>query len=166
VGCCNTTFTLSNYPSAFTCTSKFDIIDGKSPNKIKAFDVCITSVCSTAKTLVFTNASLKETDPRSTTATTVTYSVGDTIAVAEQTKFPQLPADLRPLLAQKSAVKMLEGLTDTEALKNAATELDKMEKRLGITIDNRIESAPQKVVNRNGLLQGALFNNRFRRRGF
>lgn len=166
VGCCTTTFTMSNFPCAFSCTTQFDIVDGKSPNKIRVFDACVTSVCSTAKTITFANAQIKETDPRSTTAKAITFAVGDTIAVAQETKYPQIPSELRPLLSQKAAIKMLEGLSDPDALTLAKSELLQMERDLGILIDNRIEAAPQKIVNRNGLLKSALFDSRSRRRGF
>lgn len=155
-GCCTTTFTVNPFPTHFSCTSVFDFVQGKSPNKITAFDRAVCSFDSAAQTITFANSQLKTVDLFSGTPMALTFSVGDHILKAEETIIPQLPAELQPILAQRTAVKMLEALGDFEGLKMAQNELERMEHNAMSLIDNRVEGAPQKIVNKHGTLRSSL----------
>ena len=152
-----TTYTVSCFPTHFSCTCVFDIIQAKSPNKIIVFDKTKAASCATAKTITFTTSTLSQVDICSTSTTTVTIAVGDYVMKAEETIVPQLPTELHPILAQRTAVKMLEALGDTEGMQNAQKELERMEFNAQTIIDNRVEGAQQKVVNRHSLLKDGLF---------
>ena len=82
-----------------------------------------------------------------------TLKTGDFVALAEETHVPQLPQELVPILAQRTAIKCLESLGDTESMANASRELQKMEENAYSLIDNRVEGAPRKVVQRNSQLK-------------
>jgi hypothetical protein len=74
------------------------------------------------------------------------------VCKAEETIIPQLPSSLIPVLAQRVAIKCLEALGDTESLQNAKQDLSKMEKNMFSLMDDRVDGAPQKIVNRHGFL--------------
>ena len=165
VGCITKTFTVCPFPVHFSCTCVFDFVQGLSPNKILGFDRCVASLSLTLKTLTFNTSNLKTLDLFSITPKNLTFAVGDYITKAEETIIPQLPAELRPILAQRTAVKLLEALGDTEGMRNAQQELERMEFNVMSLIDNRVEGAPQKITNRHSILKSSLSNKLYRRRG-
>jgi hypothetical protein len=135
-----TTLVMSAFPNDFSGTTEIDIIDKRSPNKIKYVDVTVDSTNSALKTVTFT------------TEDAPTLQVGDYVCKAEETIIPQLPSSLIPVLAQRVAIKCLEALGDTESLQNAKQDLSKMEKNMFSLMDDRVDGAPQKIVNRHGFL--------------
>lgn len=151
-----TKFTLCAFPTHFSCTCVYDIIQGKSPNKILTFDSCVSVVCSVNKTIAFPITELTKVDILSTGTKQVSFSVGDYIMKAEETIVTQLPQELDSVLAQRTTVKMLEALGDTEGMQNAQKELERMEYNAMTLIDNRVEGAPQKARNQHSLLRQAL----------
>lgn len=165
VGACTTVFTLNTFPTHFSTITDFDFIQGESPNKIIAFDRVVCSICATALTITFDNCQLKTIDLFSITPQALTFKVGDFIMQVEETVVPQLPAELQPILAQRTAVKMLEALGDTEGMRNAQQELERMEYNAMTLIDNRAEGSPQKITNRHSILKSSLSNKLYRRRG-
>lgn len=151
-------FTLNNAPSAFTCECCFDIIQGKTPNKIITFDIPKENyfVCSCGcicPTITFLHSDLKRLNIYcSSNPTVIPFSVGDYVTVKGETPFPQIPPELRSILSQLAAIHMLDGLGDVSGVERLEKRLRKMEENLGILIDNRVEGAPQKVVNKKGFL--------------
>lgn len=153
-----TTFTLCSFPTHFSTTCVFDIIQAKSPNKIIVFDKTKASTCATNRTVTFCTSDLTQVDICSTSTVAATISVGDYIMKAEETIVPQLPTELHPVLAQRIAVKLLEAMGDTEGMQNAQKELERMEFNSQTLIDNRVEGSPQKIVNKHSALRGSLYN--------
>ena len=158
-------FTLDTFPEHFSCTSVYDFIQGRSPNVIMVFDVCVVSSNEPTKTIVFNQDDLTRIDPYNANPQNITFSVGDYIMKAEETIYPQLPTELQSVLAQRTAVKLLEALGDSEGMKMAQQELDRMEQNSMSLIDNRVEGAPQKINNKKSPLRGATSNNLTRHRG-
>lgn len=78
---------------------------------------------------------------------------GDIVAAIEETIIPQIPVELHSMLAQRVAMRCLEAIGDTQGLTNAAAKLQEMETKTGNIIDDRVEDAPQKIVNYNGALR-------------
>ena len=72
---------------------------------------------------------------------------------------------MHPLLAQLTAVHILEALGDSEGLANAQRRLDKMNKSVMELVDDRVELAPKKIRPRNGVLNEARAGSYRRRRG-
>ena len=179
VGCEQRTFTLVCcssgfvFPPHFSCALSsniciafcFDIIQGKSPNKIIGFDRTAASINATASTVTFNTCQLTTLDLFSITPQQLTFSVGDYLMQSEETIVPQLPAELQPIIAQRTAIKMLEALGDVEGMKMSQNELERMEYNAMTLIDNRVEGAPQKITNRHSILKSSLSNKLYRRRG-
>lgn len=103
-----------------------------------------------------------------TTNNTITFSsdpallnisAGDYICLAGESPVPQIPVELHTLLAQRTAVKVLESLGDEKNFAIASKKLAEMQKAVLGMISNRVEGAARKVVNNNSTLN----NSRFRR---
>jgi hypothetical protein len=156
-------FTIDNIPAHFATTSIYDIVQKKSPNQIKVFDIDIVSLDSTLQQITFKKDDLVQTDMFSITPKKVEFEVGDVILQAEETIYAQIPTELQAILAQRTAVKLLEAMGDTEGKRNAVEELQRMEQNSSTLIYNRAEGAPKKITNRHSLLKSGLSNNRYRR---
>ena len=173
VECEQRTFTVTPFPTHFSCALScciniqfcFDFVQGKSPSKIIGFDRAVASVDSTAKTLTFNTSELTTVDLFSITPQQLNFEAGDYLMTAEESIVAQLPTELQPILAQRTAIKMLEALGDVEGMKMAQNELERMEYNAMTLIDNRVEGAPQKITNRHSILKSSLSNKLYRRRG-
>lgn len=144
---------ISTAPSHFSTNIQYDFYKADSPHSNLAIDLTATAWNSTTKTLTFTTTDIPD-----------ELQVGDHVAQKCECALPQIPADLHVLLAQYVAERILEAQGDTQGLSNAKTKTREMELRAGNIIDNRIDDAPQKLVNRNGLLRFGLHSKRYRRR--
>lgn len=145
----NGIITVSNFPDTFSAATLFDFVQAKSPNKILNYDLTPTAVSSTTKSLTF-----------STDDVPSNLVVGDYICLEQETIVPQLPTELHAILAQRVAVSALESMGDEAGLKIAQGRLDKMEYAVLSLIDNRVESANEKVRNRHSSLNQAVIGNR------
>lgn len=134
--------TVSSIPDTFTLSTTFDVIQTKSPHRTLEMDILATGIDTSAKTLTFSTDDLPS-----------SLVVGDHIALSEQTIVPQVPSDLHSMLAQRVAARCLEALGDAAGLGAANTKLTEMEKKTGTIIDDRVEGAPLKVVNKHSTLK-------------
>lgn len=136
----NGKITVSSLPSKFAVDHTYDFIKRKSPHNILAFDLPVTAINTAAKTLTLDPASIPS-----------SLQVGDVMALAGETNVPNVPTELHQVLAQRVACRILEGLGDSQGLQNAMAKLAEMESKTATLIDNRVEGAPRKVVNRNNV---------------
>jgi len=146
-----TTFTVDGVPTNMTTSTPVDLLQAKSGHKIRSFDVSPTSVNSTTNTIEFDDNDISS-----------DIEVGDHIAFAGESIIPQCPSDLHSVLAHRVACRVLEALGDREGLAAANQKLAEMELKTATLIDNRVEGAPIKILNANGLLR----NSRIRRRNW
>jgi len=152
-----TTFTFSSIPNEFASTVVFDIVGNRSPNRIKGWDIPSIEVNTSLKYVKFNNSDVEDIlgDIR----------VGDYVCKAEESPVPNLPTEMHPLLAQLTAVHILEALGDSEGLANAERRLNKMNNSVMELVDDRVELAPKKIRPRNGVLNEARLGRYKRRRG-
>lgn len=94
-----------------------------------------------------------------TTAAPSVVAVGDYAILSGTTPVPQLPAEMHPLLAQRVAVKLLEGKNDT-GYAAALAECDRMEARCRSLLSHRTNGNPIRLQNYNAPGWG---NNAWRR---
>lgn len=80
-------------------------------------------------------------------------NINDVIALPEETSIPQIPIELHSMLAQRVAMRCLESMGDTAGLQAAAAKLADMEIKTGNLLNDRVESAPLKVVPRHSLMR-------------
>ncbi len=76
-------------------------------------------------------------------------NIDDVIALPEQTIIPQIPIELHAMLAQRCAMRCLEALNDISGLQAAQLKLADMETKTSALINNRVESAPLKIIPRH-----------------
>lgn len=136
-------FIPTTFGTASTFTQTVDVVNGNPGFEIFAMDA---SASFDINTLVVTFPSLTSL-PEGT-------QVGSWICLASETVVPQLPVELHPLLAQRTAVKILEGLGDATNLQLAQGKLKEAEKALIGLLSNRVEGEPQKVLNPYSTLRG------------
>jgi len=149
--------TLSSIPSNYsvyvsgtnnTVLTTFDFVKAKSPHNILDIDITINSINSTSKVVNVNVDSIPK-----------DLEIGDYFTLAGQTAVPNIPTELHMVLAQRVAQRVLEALGDTEGLNNASAKIADMENKLSTMLDNRVEGAPRKVVNR-ALMTGVARNRR------
>lgn len=141
-------------PKEFSNLTEADFIQNKSPNKILSFDISVTSVSISTRTITV--------DPTSIPSR---LSAGDWVCFPETSPYPNVPTELHPILAQRAAVFILEAMGDTEGLGNARGKLAQMEKSVQKLLDNRVEGANRKLKSRHGFLQNKIGSSGRVRRG-
>lgn len=129
-----------------TGISTFDFVRAKSPHNILDIDINSTQISTNSITFPVSKI------PKD-------LEVGDYISLAGQSCIPNIPTELHMVLAQRVAQRVLEALGDTEGLNNATAKIAEMENKLTTMLDNRVEGAPRKVVNR-ALMTGVNRNKR------
>lgn len=125
--------TLSSVPSTYTTSQTFDVVSSTATAKVKALDQSVVSIVGTVVTFT----------------ALPTAAVGDYLCLSGQSPVIQLPYELIPVLAQRVAVKVLEGIGDMDGSKRAQEKLNEMEPRAFRLLEPRSDSQPHKVINRN-----------------
>lgn len=133
---------VNSIPEDMDVADVLDLVQTGSPHKTLALDITATAFNTSTNTITF--------DPTDIPASLV---VGDHIALAQQTIVPQVPSDLHSMLAQRIAARCLESLGDNQGLEAANAKLGEMEQKTGSLIDNRVEGAPLKIVNKHSILK-------------
>lgn len=75
-------------------------------------------------------------------------TVGDIVALAGQSNYPQIPPELHPLLARRSALRCLEAMGDVQNAQTCAEALARMEADAVKLITPRVASQAERIVNR------------------
>lgn len=134
----------SSIPAEFVSLDNLDFVQDKSPNKILAFDIAVTSVTISTKSIVVDPASIP-----------TRLTVGDWVCPIETSPYANVPTEMHPLLAQRAAIYILEALGDGENLVAARGKLGQMEKSIQKILVDRVEGAPRKIKSRHGFLVGS-----------
>jgi len=134
--------TLSAFPTLFSASDSYDLQETKSPHRTLVSEITPTAINSSSKTITF--------DP---TELSSELAIGDVIAFTNEGIIPQIPDELHSVIAQRAACRCLEALGDAQGLADANKKLEEMEVQMGSLIDNRVEGAPVKVVNRNSIIR-------------
>lgn len=132
--------TLQNIPDDYTTSAKYDFYKGSSPYNMLKIDFSLLSVNTTTNTVTV--------DPDDIP---VELEIGDHLPLAGEAIYPQIPCEFHPMLSQMTANRLMESLGDTEGLAAGMTKLAEMQQSLNMLIDDRVEDAPQKLVNRFSL---------------
>jgi hypothetical protein len=145
-----TTFTVDTDLSAdLSVGDKVDFLSGVSPYLLWADEVSITAI--TASTIEVATTSVDN------EAGTVEPQDDDYICPTGYANIPMIPEEFHPVLAQMGAVRVLAALGHLDKWQAAKAELQELRKESLRLIKNRVESSPDMVVHRNGLV------NHFRR---
>ncbi len=127
--------TISPTPASLNFTSgvTVDFIRGKSGFNPISIEVPIIS--ATTNDIVV-----------STSYITPLLAVGDWVAVTNQSPFPQIPAELHPILLQRTEVKLLEAMADPR-LSTSQAKLEEIEKKAYAMLADRAKDHAFKVIN-------------------
>lgn len=134
------TCTLPIDTTIYSVGSYIDFLQTKPGHKIYNWDLQIVGINGSVVTFV-------DADVPST------LIVGDYMCLANECIIPYMPSELHNILAEKTAASILEALGDVEGLKTAMTKIQDLETKQNFLIDNRVENAPFKVVNKYSLLR-------------
>lgn len=133
--------TVSSIPSGMSSNTSFDLVQAYSGHRIIAIDKTAT-VNTGALTFTFTPSIF----------TNLNISVGDYVCNRQETPYPNIPADLHPLLIELAVKRLLKSsglLNEAQAQK---IETDELKQNINTLMNNRTESFPKKIVNRNSTL--------------
>jgi hypothetical protein len=139
----NKTITVNNLPAAFNSTQLYDFVTVQSPHVTLGFDVPIVNINAGTKLIQF--------DPAYVFPERL--AVGDHMCIQNETAIPQIPSDLHPMLAKKVAIVCQQALGDTEGVQTSTASYNEIQTNVSTIIDNRVESAPKKLVNRNSFMR-------------
>lgn len=129
--------TVSSIPSDWDNGDTYDLIRQDGASEPLAIDQAATTVAST--TITFT-------------ATMPTaLRVNDYVALAGQSPIPQIPAELRPVLAQAVAVRMLESMM-LPGVDFAKKTLDREIQTATALLTQRVQGEPKKIRASHGWL--------------
>lgn len=140
---------LTSLPTHFEIGEKLDFIENEQTNRTLSYDVTILDVNDDV------GGEVRVTVPYASLSSEI--KKGDHVAIAGETKVPQLPADLHAMLAQATACRILEAQGEESQLKRAEATLQNMLNNALALIDSRTESAPQKILNVGGFLKRKRF---------
>lgn len=117
-----------------------DLLQTKSGHRTYAYDV--TLVSAVGNTGLFTKTDLP-----------TNIIVGDYICLTHECIIPQIPTDLHSGLAERTSARILASQGDKEGLQVSNAKIQDIMKGESRMLDNRVENAPKKILNRNGLLR-------------
>lgn len=126
--------TVSSAPEEFVSGIHYDFVRG-----IPHFDCVAVDLVGTVSG---TNITFSEGLPDG-------LAIGDHVCLAGESDIPQIPVNLHPLLAQRTAGKILEGLGDSKS-QAAYREAEAMRTRAMNLMKPRVQSGSRFVINRNG----------------
>lgn len=124
--------TLVAIPTTFSISTPMDFVKANPGFECSAIDQFPTALAGN----VLTFASLP-----------VDVSVGDYVCLAGQTCVVQVPVELQPLLFQYVVVRLLESNGDSTGLREAMSELAKLEENAQLLIAPRVAGKMKRAVN-------------------
>lgn len=121
-----------------------DVLSAMSPYKLWSSDVVITGITATSISVATTSVSDE--------SQTVTPMVGDYICPAQTACIPMLPQEFHHILGELICFRALKALGAEKHLAIVASNVKDMLQGAMKLISNRVESEPEVVYDRHGLL--------------
>lgn len=131
------TVTVLGLPANITTATLVDFVKATPGFECTAIDQTITNIATNVLTF--------------SVALPTSLSVGDYVCQATKSCVVQAPQELLPLVAQYGAVQVLSGQGDLQALQDARSELEKLEKNAMMLISPRVDGKPKRVTNARGI---------------
>lgn len=137
----NTIVLAAAAPSTFSTAQAMDFINAQPHFDWWAQDQTPTGISTTT----YTNDTLQF------ASLPTGLAVGDFVCLTGESCIVQVPVELQPLLIQYVVVRVLSAQTDTQALKDAVSELAKLEENAMLLIAPRVVGKPKRAVNTRGI---------------
>jgi hypothetical protein len=147
-----TQIVINAVPSNFNTSIKYDVYKSDSPRTILEIDMIPLTINTISRSVTFNTADIPN-----------DLKVGDHLAQAGESTVAQIPNEFDAMLEQMVACRVLEAQGDTQGLQNALLKLKQMENAGGMLIDNRIDDAPVKIINRFSTLRSSVSRKFYRR---
>jgi riboflavin synthase alpha subunit len=148
----NLSIEFSSVPDTITNGSVVDFLETKGGHKIKGTSITIGNNAVSGNVISFDVDDVPE-----------DFVVGDYVCLENECIIPQIPSDLHSILAEKASARILASMGDANGLATANQKIAEMRQQQGVFLDNRVEGAPLKVVNRNALVRYGKSNGRWYR---
>lgn len=136
------TIEFESIPSNIENGEKIDFLQTNPGHQIYKYDIQLSSTAISGSTIDF-NTSDIPTD----------IVDGDYICLAHESIIPYLPPELHNILVDRACARILSAIGDQAGLAAVNAKIQESEMRQGMLINNRIENAPQKILNRHSLLR-------------
>lgn len=127
-------------PSNITNSSYIDFLQTKPGHKIYSYGYLLGVNAVSSTSLTIPNSDVPD------------MEVGDYICSEYECIIPQLPPELHSLLVERACERILNAQGDLEQLAGVQAKISELQGNQDMMIDNRVDGAPQKIVNRNSLL--------------
>lgn len=137
-------------PTIITNGSIIDFLQTKGGHRTYSIDIELGATAISGKVINFDIGVIPS-----------SFVVGDYICLANESIIPQIPSDVHSLLAERTCERMLMSIGDVQGSQISAQKVAQLEKQQAAMVDNRVEGAPIKLVNRFSPLR---LNKRWRRR--
>jgi len=131
------TLTMNRIPSGWTTSTVLNSVSGTAGFNLTKDGIVLVS--TSAPSLVVDSVT--------------GISVGDYITEQGYSAIPQIPVEAHAYLAQLTAVKALEGLGDTQGMKNASDKAELLQQGLLTIVSQRVDGSIKKVINPSGGLR-------------
>lgn len=129
-------------PSNITVGSYIDILQELPGHKTLNYDIIVPNGA-----LSGSNIALAE------SLVPTTILVGDYIASRNECIIPQIPPELHSSLAERVSARILAAIGDKEGLAVSNQKIQDLDAKEGMLVDDRVNGAPQKILNRNSPLR-------------
>lgn len=129
----STTITVSSLPTTITTSTTVDFIRNTGGFECISIDETPTIIAST--TLTFA-------------AVPTGTAIGDWIALSGESPIPQLPAELHPLLSERTARKVMKAIGDANGVKLSEETIREMTEGALLITSNRVQGEPKRIVSR------------------
>lgn len=129
-------------PSNIVNESVIDFLQTKGGHKSYKIDVELSANAISGSIINFASGVIPE-----------SFIVGDYICLQNESIIPQIPSDLHSLLADRTCSRILMSIGDQAGHALSLNKIGDLERRQATIIDNRVEGAPVKVVNKFSILR-------------
>lgn len=115
-----------------TAGTRIDLIRGRSGFNLLMINELVANTGANSVTLTNTVPPLLQ--------------VGDWVAITNQSPYPQIPAELHPILLQRTVVKLLEAMADPR-LETSQGKLQEIEQKAYTMLSDRVKDKSYKLIN-------------------
>lgn len=133
----------------YTSGALVDILQTKPGHRTYNYDVPLIALQGNTGTFNIADLMRLQTNGFAGVKSYLPLIVGDYICLQNESIIPQIPPDMHPVLAERTSVRILQALGDVQGVQVSSAKIQQMETQQGILLDNRIDDAPRKILNRN-----------------
>lgn len=133
----------------FTSGALVDLLQTKPGHRTYNYDITLLALQGTTGTFNTNDLMRIQTNGYTGVQSFLPVIVGDYICLQNEAIIPQIPPDMHSVLAERTSVRILQALGDIQGVQVSSAKIQQMETQQGILLDNRIDDAPRKILNRN-----------------